>query len=253
MCVYRDKCKLKVHILQIKSELFFHFLKNRIIKMEKMAINERLRAVIDFLEEKRQIKNQSDFALILGKRKSVISEMLSGNRVISERFVHSVSGAFPVINPDWLWTGNGEMEKKSYEINQKHSGVPYYDVDFINGFDLVLNDQSVNPAYHIDFPQYNNADCWVNATGDSMKPLINHGDIVALRQIEDWQTYMLFGEIYAVVTNEYRTIKRVRKSTKGEEFLRFVPLNTSEFDEQDIPVTTIRSVFQVIGCAKKIF
>ncbi|MDL2230341.1 helix-turn-helix domain-containing protein [Alistipes sp. OttesenSCG-928-L06] len=145
------------------------------------------------------------------------------------------------------------VESTQYVVNQRRQGVPYYDVDFINGFDLVLNDQSVNPAYHIDFPQYNNADCWVNATGDSMKPLINHGDIVALRHIEDWQTYMLFGEIYAVVTSEYRTIKRVRKSTKGDEYLRFVPFNTAEFDEQDVPIATIQSVSQVIGCAKKIF
>lgn len=140
-----------------------------------------------------------------------------------------------------------------YSVNQDQRGRPYYDVDFINGYDLIINDQTTNPAHYIDFPQYNNADYWANATGNSMAPLINHGDIVALKQLHDWSTYLLYGEVYAIVTDEYRTIKKVRKSTKGDTHVRFVPLNTEEFDEQDIAKDTIRVVYQVIGCAKKIF
>ena len=40
------------------------------------------------------------------------------------------------------------------------SGVPYYNVDFIGGFDIVLNDQTVKPEYLIDFRKYNEATCW---------------------------------------------------------------------------------------------
>lgn len=141
---------------------------------------------------------------------------------------------------------------ESYSINQEQKGTPYYDVDFIGGFDLVYNDQSVNPTYHIQFQAYENADCWVNITGHSMEPLISHGDIVALKKIEDWHTYVLYGETYAIVTDEYRTVKKIRKSTKGDDFIRLVPVNI-EFDEQDINKSIIRHVYQVLGCAKKIF
>jgi len=55
-----------------------------------------------------------------------------------------------------------------------------------------------------------------------------------------------------VVTDEYRTVKKVRKSGKGDDYIRLVPLNL-EFDEQDIPKSIIRKVFQVLGTAKKIF
>lgn len=169
----------------------------------------------------------------------------------------NILNAFPDINREWLLYGEGEMlkteNKAPYAVNHDMHGTPYFDVDFVNGFDLVCNDQTSVPTYYIDFQQYNNADCWVNATGDSMKPLINHGDIIALKRLMDWVTYLLYGEIYAIVTDEFRTIKKVRKSTKGDDFLRLVPLNTNEFDEQDIPKDTIRSVFQVLGCAKKIF
>jgi len=146
---------------------------------------------------------------------------------------------------------NFEIDK-IYAINQKGIGVPYYDVDFKSGFDIVENDQTLLPAHFINFPHYSKADCWVNVTGHSMEPLINHGDIIAIRKLEDWNTYILPGEIYAIVTDEYRTIKYVRVSEKGDEYLRLVPENKN-YDEKNIPKKIVRSVYQLLGCAKKIF
>jgi phage repressor protein C with HTH and peptisase S24 domain len=146
----------------------------------------------------------------------------------------------------------------SYEVGEKNSitgkrvGVPYYDVDFTGGLDSVENDQTANPACYIYFPQYAKAESWVNVTGRSMEPLINHGDMIAIKRLEDWNTYLLYGEVYAIVTDEYRTIKYVRKSTKGDDYLRLIPAN-NEFDEQDIPKSVVRRVFQILGCAKRIF
>lgn len=144
-------------------------------------------------------------------------------------------------------------EEDTYATNQKGVGVPYFDVDFTMGFDMIENDQTVNPDYHIDFPQYNKADYWVNATGKSMSPLIDHGDKIAIRQVPDWPENILYGEVYAVVTDDYRTIKKIRKSSKGDEYLRFVPENTAEFDDHDVHKQTIRSVYRVLGCAKLLY
>lgn len=171
------------------------------------------------------------------------------------KIVTNISKVYPELSTLWLITGEGSMLKNTatpYSINQEQKGTPYYDVDFIGGFDLVENDQTQNPTYHIYFPQYDKADCWVNITGHSMEPLISHGDIVALKKLEDWHTYVLYGETYAIVTDEYRTVKKVRKSTKGDDFIRLVPANI-EFDEQDVNKSIIRRVYQVLGCAKKIF
>lgn len=63
-------------------------------------------------------------------------------------------------------------------------GVPYYNVDFIGGFDIVLNDQTISPEYLIDFRKYNEATCWCNVTGHSMEPEITHGDIIALKKLK---------------------------------------------------------------------
>lgn len=140
-----------------------------------------------------------------------------------------------------------------FEENESNSntGVPYYDVDFCGGFDLVLNDNTYLPAGYINLPQYKKADSWANITGHSMEPLISNGDIIALRKIEDWRTYILYGEVYGIMTEEWRTVKRVRKAA-NPDYLILEPIN-KEYDEQEIPKSIIRGVWQVLGCVKKFF
>lgn len=132
------------------------------------------------------------------------------------------------------------------------SGVAYYDIDFIGGFDVILNDQTITPAYLIDFEKYNNADCWCNVTGKSMEPEISHGDIIALKEIPNWQVFLPYGEVYAIVTKDLRTIKKITGSKKEDSFL-LIPLNTNpEFQPQEIPKSIITKVYKVLGCMKKI-
>ena len=157
------------------------------------------------------------------------------------------------LNPEWLLTGKGEMlrdhDVPSADLAGK--GAPYYAVDFIAGFDLVFNDQTVTPDDHIYVPQYRNADCWVDVTGDSMAPLIANGDIVALKRVGDWKNNILGGEIYAIVTNQYRTIKKIRFVKGDDTKLALVPLN-ARYDTVIVSKKSIVALFQVLGAIKKI-
>lgn len=203
--------------------------------------------------------NSGEFASKAGIDPRNYSSIETGKRTIGERVLRDICNAFDV-NIDWILTGEGDMLKggssirhengSSPQINYENKGVPYYDVDFIAGFDLVQNDQTQTPSCYIDFPQYNNSTYWVNITGKSMEPLISQGDMIAIKELPDWQTYILYGEIYAIVTDEYRTIKKIRKGSDGNNIL-LVPLNP-EYDSQEIPKSIIRSVFQVNGCVKRI-
>jgi phage repressor protein C with HTH and peptisase S24 domain len=174
---------------------------------------------------------------------------------LSIRSINKILRVFNDISGDWLLYGEGEMLKNTDPdkptTNQNGKGVKYFDVDFIAGFDIIINNQQVNPAYYIDFKPYNKADYWVNVTGHSMDPLISHGDIIAIKKLNDWKTYYLPGEIYAIVTDEFRTIKKIRKGdNKGEVLL--VPENLEDFDPKPISISLIRDVYQVLGCMKKI-
>ena len=137
-------------------------------------------------------------------------------------------------------------------ISYSH-GKPYYNVDFLGGFDIIINDQTVNPEYLIDFKKYEDADCWCNISGHSMEPLISNGDIIAIKQLHDWCEFLLSGEVYGIVTKDMRTVKIVTTSQKGDDYIRLVPVNKSEeYQPQDIPKKLITHVFQVLGCMKKL-
>ena len=178
--------------------------------------------------------------------------------------------AFPDLNSDWLLTGRGSMlknnepesvdnkedieEKELPEVNYEYKGAPYYNVDFIGGFDLVLNDQTNNPDYYINFPPYNKEGVvWCNITGHSMEPELNNGDFIALKEMTDPIEYLPYGEIYGIITDNYRTVKRIRMSER-KGFVRLIPTNKSpEYGEQEIPISMIRKVFAVLGSMHRLF
>lgn len=135
------------------------------------------------------------------------------------------------------------------------NGRPYFNVDFLGGFDIIINDQTVMPEYNIDFKPYNNEGVmWCNITGHSMEPLVSNGDIIAIKEMKDWRDFILYGEVYGIVTEDMRTVKVVTKSEQGQDFMRLVPINKSEeYQPQDIPVKLITHVFKVVGCMKKMW
>lgn len=140
-----------------------------------------------------------------------------------------------------------ELPKVSYNPT---IGKPYYDVDFLGGFNEIVNSQVTIPTNNIVIQGFEKADFWCNVTGHSMEPKINHGDIIALHKctLEDIQ----YGEIYAVVLDTLRTIKILRRASDPKK-LRFVPINTIDYDEQEYPVERIMNVFEVIGSISKFF
>jgi SOS-response transcriptional repressor LexA len=177
---------------------------------------------------------------------------------LNSNAISNISAIYPDVNLKWLINGEGNMLLSDDTsnlplLNQEHKGVPYYDVDFIGGFDLVMNDQSMKPSFYIDFSPFNDADYWVNITGKSMSPFISHGDLVALQEFDGWNDFVLFGEIYAIVTDHFRTIKIVGKG-EDKDHLSLIPYSKSpEFSKQDIPKRLIRHMFKVKGSIKKFF
>ena len=159
----------------------------------------------------------------------------------------------PKYNLKWLITGEGDMIKETeskYPCAVKE--IPYYAVDFMGGFDLVYNAEANTPDGVARLPQFSGADCLVDVSGKSMEPLISPGDCIAIKRLDNWREMYLPGEVYAIVTNEYRTIKRVRKSDKGKDWLKLVPENP-DYDAQDIRAESVLAMFTVLGAVKKIF
>lgn len=212
-----------------------------------MDLKSRLIEFIDY----KGLSVQS-FELQCGLSNGAVSKMGNNTR---RSTIDKISNSYPELNTNWLLTGEGGMLLDSIDsVPQKSftNGVPYYNVDFIGGFDIVLNDQTAKPEYLIDFKKYNEATCWCNVTGHSMEPEITHGDIIALKRIED-ASFLPLGEVYAIVTtNGMRTIKRLGPSSNPKCYT-LVPTNKSpEYGIQELPKNMIEHIYQVLGCMKRL-
>nr|DAV70220.1 MAG TPA: putative transcriptional regulator [Caudoviricetes sp.] len=222
-------------------------------------MNETIFDRISTIVEKFGNGKNTVFASLIGVSEANVRNYKNGVMPKAD-FLEKIARSFD-ININWLLTGEGNMlssesekEEKLPSVNQTYEGAPYFNVDFIGGFDLIVNDQTVNPDFYINYPPYNQPGVvWCNLTGHSMEPEISNGDIIALREVTTPIQYLPAGEIYGIVTEEYRTVKRIRLSQK-EGFVRLIPSNKSdEFCEQEIPISMILKVYAVLGSIRKFF
>lgn len=213
--------------------------------------------VLDRIKEYYKLKGNAELARFLGVAPNTITNWY-GRKTFDIDVIYTKCVD---IDMNWLLTGEGNMlssesekEEKLPSVNQTYEGAPYFNVDFIGGFDVIVNDQTVTPDFYINYPPYNQPGVvWCNLTGHSMEPEISNGDIIALREVTTPIQYLPAGEIYGIVTEEYRTVKRIRLSQK-EGFVRLIPSNKSEeFCEQEIPISMILKVYAVLGSIRKFF
>ena len=213
-----------------------------------MSANTILDRIETFLEIDGSSANS--FAGQIGVDPGNMRKMLAGKQTITDRTLRKISDTFQ-LSFEWLKYGEGEMYNNTNSPAPEISytdGVPYYDVNFQLGFDEMEHPGAPNPEYLIRMPGYEKATLWCNASGHSMEPEINSGDILAMQRIEDF-SFLPFGDIYGfITTNGMRTIKRLGRSDRDGHY-RLIPTN-KDYDAQDIPVKAIAVVYRVLGAMK---
>lgn len=205
------------------------------------------------LAKRHETKNS--FALSVGIATSNFTRKMKGTQAFTKRDFMLISKATG-ISREWLEFGEGDMMAKHditfpqmKEDRSKVEGKPFYEVDFSLGFNGMYNDEPNIPSKIISVPGYEKADFWCRTSGDSMKPFISNGDIIALKEIDDWQSFLPMNEVYAIMTtNDLRTVKVVRKGS-DDEHLTLHAYN-EEYEDQEISKSAITKVFKVIGALK---
>lgn len=214
-----------------------------------MEIKERFDSFIRYKGLSRR-----KFQDAIGVSNSYIQNISKG---ISNDVLNRISIQYPELNTNWLLTGIGEM-LQSAERNEKSISVPQtavstkqrkgaliYDIDAtcgLSGRDIEFTDEKVIGS--IDAPEINPDSKIIFATGDSMLPLIASGDRIVIRKIESWD-YFNYGQVYLIITNEYRLIKRVRRHPKDSDNLILLRSENSDYDDIDLPKREIIHLFIV--------
>ena len=193
------------------------------------------------------------FERSVGLSNGAVHKMGEGTRACT---IDKISEIYPILNAAWLKTGVGEMlqsEERSEKIisipqiavSTKRKGALIYDIDAtcgLSGRDIEFTDEKVIGS--IDAPEINPDSKIIFATGDSMLPLIASGDRVVIRKIESWD-YFNYGQVYLIITNEYRLIKRVRRHPKDSDNLILLRSENPDYDDIDLPKREIIHLFIV--------
>lgn len=194
------------------------------------------------------------FERSVGLSNGAVHKMGEGTR---KSTIDKISEIYPDLNTLWLKTGVGEMlvseerSEKTITINHsalsetKRKGALIYDIDATCGTEgrsIEFADERVIGS--IDAPEINPDSKIIFATGDSMLPLIASGDRVVIRKIESWD-YFNYGQVYLIITNEYRFIKRVRRHPEDSKNLILLRSENPEYDDIDLPKREIIHLFIV--------
>ncbi len=200
---------------------------------------------------KRRGDTKNAFAIAVGINPSNFNRKMNGSLPFTPKDFVKISEAIGV-NALWIETGEGDMgdiAERAALTASNTSSKPFYDVDFALGFNDMYNDEPNVPSRYISVPGYEKADFWCRTSGDSMKPFISNGDIIALKEIQDWQSFIPMNEVYAVMTtNGLRTVKVVRKGS--DDMHLTLHAYNEEYEDQEISKVAISKVFQVLGTIK---
>ena len=187
--------------------------------------------------------SQKAFCEKIGASNTFINSM---RRSVGHEKLFRIKSEFPDLSINWLLYGEGEMlnsQLPAVEAGGKQ--IPFFDVEFEGGYDVMVNDQTRAAASFINVPYETRATHACRITGRSMQPDIYSGDVILLQYIEDF-SWLPLGDIYAIVTtNDMRTVKRLARSENDENYL-LVPSN-AEYQAQELPKRLIRNVFRVVG------
>ena len=221
--------------------------------MENEAKIERIKTLMENFGV-----TQSEFAKRISIDASNFSKHLTGKLPVSDSLINRIVADLGV-SKEWLCTGKGYMFRPSDNDAHSHiraltlpseaiipearNGAKVYGLDVTAGNlarDRMFTEDLVIGS--IDVP-FINPDCSiVKVSGDSMKPVINNGDMIAIREIKNPQL-IFWGQIYVILLEDYRMVKYIRKHDNPDRVI--LRSENKEYDDIEIEKKEICDLFIV--------
>ena len=189
--------------------------------------NSEIISRIKYLMREMGLK-QVQFAKRIGVDTSNLSKYLHGHMPVSESFLNRMVVNLGV-SKEWLLEGrdlpfakttvrmdgaDGLMTMVGSGDSAVPVGTPVYDVDATAGTSSGRNDlfSSENIVGWVNLPNVNPNCRIVRVSGDSMAPVIQDGDYVAVRELNN-PDQIYWGQIYIIQLDDFRLVKYVRRHT----------------------------------------
>lgn len=199
--------------------------------------------------------SQNEFASRIGTDCSNFSKQINGKLAITSVLTNKIIVELG-ISKEWLIEGKGEKYKVTATTNSKTitlptniirttdaTGAKVYDIDVTagpSGRSLMFSSEQVIGSINVPF--INAENYIVKVSGDSMSPVINNGDMLAIREVKNL-SLIFWGQIYVVLLDDYRMVKYIRKHENPD--LVILKSANNDYDDIEIPRDEIRALFVV--------
>ncbi len=198
---------------------------------------------------------QNSFAARIGCDVTNLSKLLNGKLPITDSFINKIVVGLGV-SKAWLVSGEGvPFAKQSHpdsvvvgNFDNAQGGLPVYDLDVTAGAltrNRLFADERI--VGWLSMPGVDRNCRIVRVSGDSMSPVIDNGDYIAVREVSD-TSIIYWGQIYVVLLDDYRMVKYLRRHT--DESMVVLRSANPAYDDIDLPKTAIRRLFFVTKIIK---
>ena len=195
--------------------------------------------VVEVLKFKEINVNRASKKLCIPQR--TLNRQVNEDGNISMDLLYALLDHFPEISPLWLLLGEGEMLLDS--TRQTTVSIPFYnDLPLSAGYRDAFDPGRENPTSYISFPN-SGADFFFPVSGTSMEPDINDGDIVGVKRVER-EEGIVHGDVYMIVTNDARMIKRCYHDNNDPNLIWCVSPNYPSFP---INKNDVCALFKVVN------
>lgn len=208
---------------------------------------------------KRIRENKSIKVPVLAAKIEVTRKMIydyeNGVSVPSHDTLYKLAGALGVKVKDLY---SDQSEENGTSVKESPAGleklVPHYDVIGVGGTKLLADLTPVSEPSEWIYPGtlFRDADAVITVYGDSMWRDFPHMCKVVCREVKN-RRLILWGQVYAIETTEYRVVKRVRRG-EDKDSIRGESINTVKdaagkeiHEDLDIQLSDVRRLFLVIG------
>ena len=213
--------------------------------------NAEIIARIKYLMKEMGLR-QVQFASRIGVDTSNLSKYLNGHLPLSESFLNRMVVNLGV-SKEWLLDGTDLPFGKTPvridsgaapESGSAESGTPVYDVDATAGLASGRNElfASENIVGWVNLPNMSPNCRIVRVSGDSMAPVIQDGDFVAVREMSN-PNQIYWGQIYVVQLDDFRLVKYLRRHSDPNMVV--LRSENPNYDDMDVRRSDIHEMLLV--------
>ena len=162
------------------------------------------------------------------------------------------------LNLNWLFTGEGEMLKKSEDTEFIETStsedtqvmIPLVHIDSVGGIyspnSLAASEQYIERL--VPFPDARPGDVAILQSGNSMAPTIPAGAILQIRRVEGWREYFGYGSDFVLwLTDDRRITKQILKYEPDPANYVTCHSYNPEAADEELPKKMIQEVWKVVN------